>query len=324
MQMRRIALILGHLFVLLLVAPVCWGQTYPSRPVRIVIPFPPGGPADLLARLVGQKLSERWSQPVIADNRPGANTIIGTEAVVKAPADGHTLLLTVDSTMTVNPLLYSKLPYDAMRDLAPITLVGWSRTVIVVNAATGPKSLPELVEFARANPGKANFGAGTITSRLAGELLKRKLGLDIVFIPYKGSAPTIQGLLSDDVTFLVVAASAAVPYIRSGKFRALATTGAQRLASLPEVPTVAESVNLPRFDSSVWMGVFAPAGTPPEIVEQLNRDITQIMAEAEIRDRLASIGIDAATDSPAELAAFIRKETELWLPVIQQGGIKSD
>jgi tripartite-type tricarboxylate transporter receptor subunit TctC len=322
--MRRIARILGHLFVFFLFVATCWAQAYPTKPVRIVIPFPPGGPADMLARLVGQQLSERWSQPVIPDNRPGANTIIGTEKVVKAPADGYTLLLTVDSTVTVNSLLYSKLPYDPLRDLAPITLVGWSRTVIVVNAATGPKSLPELVQFARANPGKTNFAAGTITSRLAGELFKRQLGLDIVFIPYKGSAPALLGLLSDGVTFLVVAASAAMPYIQSGQFRAIATTGAQRIASLPEVPTVAESVNLPGFDFSVWMGVFAPAGTPAEIVQQLNRDITQIMAQPEIRERLASIGLDAATNSPAEFAAVIRKETELWLPVIRQGGIKAD
>jgi tripartite-type tricarboxylate transporter receptor subunit TctC len=322
--MQWIARISGHLFVFFLFVVTCWAQAYPLKPVRIVIPFPPGGPADLLARLVGQQLSERWSQPVIPDNRPGANTIIGTEAVVKAPADGYTLLLTVDSTVTVNSLLYSDLPYDPVRDLAPITLVGWSRTVIVVNAATGPKSLPELVQFARANPGKANFAAGTITSRLAGELFKRQLGLDIVFVPYNGSAPALRGLLSDGVTFLVVAASAAMPYIQSGQFRAIATTGAQRIVSLPEVPTVAEAVNLPGFDSSVWMGVFAPARTPAEIVQQLNRDITQIMSQPEIRERLASIGLDAATNSPAELTAVIRKEMELWLPVIRQGGIKAD
>jgi tripartite-type tricarboxylate transporter receptor subunit TctC len=323
--MRWIARILGHLFVLFLFVPACWAQAYPSKLVRIVIPFPPGGPADMLCRLVGQQLSERWSQPVICDNRPGANTIIGAEAVVKAPADGYTLLLTVDSTMTVNPLLYSNLSYDPLRDLAPITLVGLSRIVIVVNAATGPKSLPELVQFARANPGKADFAAGTITDRLAGELLKSQLGgLDIIFIPYNGSAATLRGLFSDGVTFLLVAASAAMPYITSGQFRAIATTGAQRIASLPEVPTVAESVNLPGFDFSVWMGVFAPAGTPAEIVQQLNRDITQIMDQPKIRERLALIGLDVATNSPAEFAEVIRKETERWLPVIRQGGIKAD
>jgi len=322
--MRWIARTVSHLVVLLLLAPTCWAETYPSKPVRIVIPFPAGGPSDVLARLVGQQLSERWSQPVIADNRPGANTIIGTEAVVQAPADGHTLLLTVDSTLTVNPLLYPTLSYNPMRDLTPVTLVGWSRTVIVVNAATGPKSLPELIAFARANPGAANFGAGTITSRLAGELLKRRLGLDIVFIPYKGSAPTLHGLLSDGVTFLVVAASAAMPYIQSGHFRALATTGAQRIASLPDVPTVAELIDLPGFDSSVWMGVFAPAGTSAETVQQLNREITQIMGKPEVRERLAAVGLDAATNSPAELAATIRRETELWSSVIRQGGIAAE
>lgn len=307
-----------------LVIPDCLSQTFPSKPVRFVVPYPPGGPTDVLARVIGQKLSERWSQPVIPDNRPGANTILGTEAVVKAPADGHTLLLTVDSTITVNPSLYSKLTYDPLRDLAPVTLVAWSRTLIVVNGATGPKSLPELVEFARANPGKANFGAGTITSRLAGELLKRRLGLDIVFIPYKGSAPTIQGLLSGDVTFLVVATSAAMPHIRSGRFRAIATTSAHPISSLPGVPTVAEAVNLPGFDSSVWMGFFAPAATPVEIVQRLNRDIGQVLSQPEVRDQLVSIGLDPETNTPAEFAAFIRRETELWSPIIRQSGIQAD
>ena len=226
--------------------------------------------------------------------------------------------------MTVNPLLYPTLSYAPLRDLMPVTLVGWSRTVVVVNAKTGPKSLPDLVAYARAHPGAANFGAGTITSRLAGELLKQRLGLDIVFIPYKGSAPTLQGLLSDGVTFLVVAASAAMPYIRSGHFRALATTGAQRIASLPDVPTVAETLDLQGFDSSVWMGVFAPAKTPAEIVQQLNGEIAQIMGQPQVRERLAAIGLDAATNAPAELAATIRKETELWSTIIRQSGIKAD
>ncbi len=308
---------------MLLVVPLCLAQSYPSKPVRIVVPWPPGGPADVLSRLLGQKLSERWSQPVITENRPGAQGIIGTEAVVKAPADGHTLLLTTDSTLTVNPSLY-KLSYDPMRDLAPITLVAWTRTVIVVNAASGPKSLAELIQFARANPGKATFGAAAITSRLAGELLGRRLGLDIVYIPYKGSAPTLQGLLSDGVTFLVVATSAAMPHIRSGRFRALATTSTQPIASLPGMPTVAEAANLPGFDFSVWMGLFVPAGTPGDIAQRLNKEIAQLLAQPEMRDQLASIGLDLATNSPAEFAAFIRKETELWSLLVRQMGIQAD
>ena len=321
--MKSIVRILASLTAMLLVVPLCLAQSYPSKPVRIVVPWPPGGPADVLSRLLGQKLSERWSQPVITENRPGAQGIIGTEAVVKAPADGHTLLLTTDSTLTVNPSLY-KLSYDPMRDLAPITLVAWTRTVIVVNAASGPKSLAELIQFARANPGKATFGAAAITSRLAGELLGRRLGLDIVYIPYKGSAPTLQGLLSDGVTFLVVATSAAMPHIRSGRFRALATTSTQPIASLPGMPTVAEAANLPGFDFSVWMGLFVPAGTPGDIAQRLNKEIAQLLAQPEMRDQLASIGLDLATNSPAEFAAFIRKETELWSLLVRQMGIQAD
>ena len=321
--MKSIVRILASLTAMLLVVPLGLAQSYPSKPVHIVVPYPPGGPTDVLSRLFGQKLSERWSQPVITDNRPGAEGIIGTEAVVKAPADGYTLLFTIDSTLSVNPSLYSKLSYDPMRDLAPITLVGWARSLIVVNGASGPKSLAELIQFARANPGKANFGAGATTVRVAGVLLGRRLGLDIVFVPYKGSAATLQGLFSGDVTFLIVAKSTAEPFIRSGRFRALATTSAQPIASLPGVPTVAEAANLPGFDFSTWMGLFAPAGTPGDIVQRLNKDIAQLLAQPEMRDRLALIGLDAAAaNSPAEFAAFIRKETELWSRLLPQAGIQ--
>lgn len=322
--MKIILRVLIMMFAAHLAAVDVWAQEYPSKPVRIVIPFPPGGPTDLLARTLGQRLSERWSQVVIPDNRPGANTILGTQAVVKAPADGHTLLLTVDSTLTVNPALYPKLPYTPARDLAPVGLVAWSRTLIAVNADTGPKSLPELVEFARANPGKVNFGVGGITSRLAGELLKRELGLDMVFVPYKASASTVQGLLSGDVTFVLVAASAAMPQIQGGRVRAIATTGSQRITSLPNVPTVAEALNLPGFDSSVWLGVFAPAGTPVDIIQKLNRDISEIMSQPDVRKQLTALGLDAATSSPAELTGLVRKEAELWAPMIRQLGIQPE
>jgi tripartite-type tricarboxylate transporter receptor subunit TctC len=322
--MQAILRLLCLLVPALLAAPAVHAQAFPSKPVRIVIPFPPGGPSDVLARLIGQKLSERWGQVVIPDNRAGANTIIGTEALVKAPADGHTLLLTVDSTVTVNPAVYSKLSYVPARDLMPVTLVAWSRTLIVVNGDSGPRNLPELVQTARAQPGKVTFGAGTITSRLAGELLKRRLGLDMVFVPYKGSAQAVQGLLSGDVTFLVVATSAAIPHIRSGRFRAIATTGAQPIASLPNVPTVGEAINLPGFDSSVWLAAFVPAGTPAGIVQKLNEDIAQVLSRDDVRTQLGALGLDPATSSPKELAELIRKESELWTPIIHEAAIRAD
>lgn len=320
---RVLASFLAMFLAMLLVVPACLAQTFPSKPVRIVIPFPPGGPSDLLVRLLAQKLSERWSQPVIPENRPGANAIIGTEAVIKSPADGHTLLITTDSTVTSNPSIYSKLPYDPMRDLAPITLMAWSRLAIVVNADSGPKSLPELVQSARANPGKVNFGAGSITARLTGELFKRQLGLDMVFIPYTG-ARSVEGLLSGDVTFLVVAGSTVLPFIQKGRFRAIAVTGAQPMRSLPGVPTVAEAANLPGFDSSVWLGLFAPAGTPPAVIQRLYQDFTQAILQPDIRQRLEAIGLDPETKAPSEFAAFIRKETEIWSRIVRQAGIQGD
>ncbi len=310
------------LFVaLLLVVPQCLGQAYPSKPVRVVIPFPPGGPTDITIRLLAQKLSERWSQPLVPEYRPGANTIIGTEAVVKSTPDGHTLLFTVDSTVTTNPSLYSKLPYDPMRDLAPVTLVAWTPLAIVVRADTGPKNLAELIQFARANPGKVNFSAGSITSRLTGELFKRRLGLDVVLIPYAG-ARAVEGLLSGDINFLIAAASTVLPFIQSGRFRAIAATGGQPIRSMPGVPTVAEAAKLPGFDSAVWIGLFAPARTPTEIVAQLHRDIVQVIALPEVRERLESIGVEPETKSPAEFSAFIRKETEFWSQLVRESGVR--
>jgi tripartite-type tricarboxylate transporter receptor subunit TctC len=244
-------------------------------------------------------------------------------AVIKSPADGHALLITTDSTVTSNPSIYSKLPYDPTRDLAPVTLMAWSRLAIVVNANSGLKSVPELIQSAKANPGKLNFGAGSITARLTGELFKRKLGLDIVFIPYTG-ARSVEGLLSGDVTFLVVAGSTVLPYIQNGRFRALAATGAQPMRSLPGVPTVAEAANLPGFDTSVWLGLFAPAGTPPAVLQRLYQDFTQALSQPEVRERLEAIGLDPATMPPAEFSEFIRKETEIWSRIVRQAGIQGD
>jgi tripartite-type tricarboxylate transporter receptor subunit TctC len=299
-------------------------QTYPSKPIRIVVPFPAGGPTDVLSRIIGQKMAENWGQQVLVDNRPGANTIIGAEAVAKAAPDGHTLLMAIDSTLVMNQSLYSKLPYDPIKDFAPVTLTVWSHLILVTDASTGPKSVAELVQMARANPGKVNFGAGTITTQLAGEMFKKAAGLDMVFVPYKGSPGTVQGLLSGDVKFIVDGVTSSVPHIKSGRFRVLATTGSRPIAALPGLPMLAAEAGLPGFDVVIWQGLVAPAGTPSDIIAKLNQEILRIYALPDVRERIAAAGLDPVTSTPPEFTAFIRSESERWGKAIKEAGIRLD
>ena len=299
-------------------------QTYPSKPIRIVVPFPAGGPTDVLSRIIGQKMAENWGQQVLVDNRPGANTIIGAEAVAKAAPDGHTLLMAIDSTLVMNQSLFSKLPYDPIKDFAPVTLTVWSHLILVTDAGTGPKSVAELVQMAKANPGKVNFGAGTITTQLAGEMFKKAAGLDMVFVPYKGSPGTVQGLLSGDVKFIVDGVTSSVPHIKSGRFRVLATTGSRSIAALPGLPTLAAEAGLPGFDVVIWQGLVAPAGTASDIIAKLNQEILRIYALPDAREKIAAAGLDPVTSTPAEFTAFIRAESERWGKAIKEAGIRLD
>ena len=307
---------------------VCAGQVlaqaYPSKPIRIVVPFPAGGPSDVQARVIGQKMGESLDQQVLVDNRPGANTIIGAEAVAKAPPDGHTLLMVIDSTLTMNPYLYRKLPYDPQKDFAPISMTAWSPLILVVDGATGPKSVKELLQEARANPGKLSFGAGTITTQLAGELLKSAAGVNMVYVPYKGSPGTVQGLLSNDVKFIIDGVTSSVPHIRSGKFRVLASLTARPIAALPNLASLATEAGLAGFDVAVWLGLVAPAGTPAEIVNKLSQEIARILALPDVKEKHAAIGLDPASNTPSEFTAFIRAEAERWGKTIKEAGIRLD
>ena len=298
-------------------------QTYPSKPIRMVVPFPAGGPADVLTRIIGQKMAENWGQQVLVDNRPGANTIIGAEAVARAAPDGYTLLMAIDSTLVMNQSLYSKLPYDPIRDFAPVTFTAWSPLIIAVDAATGPKSVKDLVQNAKANPGKVNFDAGTITTQLGGEMLKRAAGIDMVYVPYKGSAGTVQGLLSGDVKFIIDGVTSSVPHIKSGKFRVIATMGTRPIAALPGLPTLAAE-GVPGVDVAVWVGIVAPAGTPADIINKLQHEIARILILPDVKEKLLSVGLDPATSTPAEFTAFIRSESERWGKAIKEAGIRLD
>jgi tripartite-type tricarboxylate transporter receptor subunit TctC len=299
-------------------------QTYPARPIRLVVPFPAGGPSDVLARVVGEKMSQAFAQPVIVDNRPGANTIIGAEIVAKAPPDGYTLLLAIDSTLAMNQYLYSKLPYDPLKDFSAVTQLMTSPIIIATDAAKGPKTVEELIRQAKANPGKISYGGGTIISQLAGELLKRTANVDMVYVPYKGSPPTTQALLSNDVTFIFNGVTSDLPHIKSGKFRVLANTSARPLPVLPDVPRLGDMPGFAGFDVAVWLGLVAPAGTPNDVLDKLYGEVTRIYTLPDVREKLSGAGIDPVSSSPTEFAAFIRRDAERWSKLIREAGIKLD
>ena len=297
---------------------------YPNRTLRIVVPSPAGGPSDVGARVVGEKMAAGLGQPVVIENRAGGNNVIGTQVVARAAPDGYTLLMALDSTLTMHPSLYAKLPYDAARDFAPVALAFWSPILMITNAATGPKTVKELIQAAKANPGKLSFGAGTLTTRLGGELLKSQLAADLLIVPYKGSAGTTQGLLSNDVTFILDGATTGMPHIRSGKFRVLANLSQRTVAALPNLPKFATEAGMPGFDVSVWLGFVAPAGTPTDIIATLNQEIVRILGLPEVKEKLSSIGLEPAGGTPAEFESFIRAETERWSRVIKASGFRAE
>jgi tripartite-type tricarboxylate transporter receptor subunit TctC len=296
---------------------------YPNRPVRIVVPFPAGGPTDLLARVVAQRLSEVWGQGVVIENQPGANTAIAAARVAKMPPDGYTLFAVMDVTMVLNPVTNKTLSYDPLKDFAPITLASKNTSLLSVRAEDGPKSVMELIARAKANPGKLNYGAGIITTRLAGYLFNREAGIDVQYIPFQGSPPTVQGLLTGAVDYIVDGAATSLPLIQSGKLRALAKLNSRPLPALPDVKPLAVEAALPALDDiSTWIGFVAPAGTPRAIVDKIQREVVTMYADPVIAEKLEKSGISAATSTPEELDAFVRKELYRWGQVFKDSGIQ--
>jgi len=296
---------------------------FPSRTIRIVVPFPAGGPSDVLARLIGQKMSEDWSQPVVIENRPGANTVIGAQVVAKAAPDGYTLLMAIDSTLTMNQYLYRTPPYDPLNDFVPITLVAKTMQLLIVNAASDAKTVQDLIAKAKAQPGKLNYGAGTITTKLTGYLFNKAAGVDTVLVPYNGSAEVTHGLLTRSVDFAFDGPSAAAALIESGQFRVLAKFDDRPFALVPSAPNVTAIV--PKLDEVVvWLGLVAPKDTPPAIVEKLQREVAKILVDPVVKARADAAGLYPATDTPAEFAAFIRKEAERWSKVVAESGMRYD
>jgi tripartite-type tricarboxylate transporter receptor subunit TctC len=299
-------------------------QSFPARAIHIVIPFPAGGPADIAARLIGAKMSEDWGAPVVVDNRPGANTIIGAQLVARAAPDGYTLLMVIDSTLTMNQYLYRTLPYDPLNDFVPITPTVKSMSLLAVPSATGPKTVKELIGRAKASPGKLNYGSGTITSQLMGALFHKAAGLDIVHVPFKGTAETVQGLLTGSVDLIYGATVVVGPLIESGQIRALAKLDSRR-TPYPELPTLADAADLRDFDDvSVWLGLVAPKGTPKIIIDKINREVVRILADPGVRQKFDQSGNFAVSSTPEEFAAFIRKEADRWSKVLADVDIKYD
>jgi tripartite-type tricarboxylate transporter receptor subunit TctC len=305
------------------VSRIAKAQAYPSRPVHLIVPIGPGGASDITARLIGQWLSERLGQPFIIENRPGGGNTIGTEAVVRAPADGHTLLLCGTSNAT-NATIYDKLNYDFIRDVAPVAGVMRGTLVLVVNPSVPAKSVAEFIAYAKANPRKLNVaspGNGNV-SHIAGELFKMMAGVDMVHVPYRGSGPALNDLLGGQVQIYFPTTVSSIGYIRDGRLRALAVTGATRAEALPDIPTVGELV--PGYEASAWYGVGAPKATPVEIVEKLNKEINAALADPKIKARLADLGGAPLVGSPAEFGKLIADETEKWAKVVKFSGVKPD
>jgi tripartite-type tricarboxylate transporter receptor subunit TctC len=292
-------------------------KNYPNRPIRMLVPFPPGGPADLIARFVGQKMSEDFGQPVVIENRPGGNTVIGAQAVARSAPDGYTLFIPMDTTLVMNPLVMTNLPYDPLKDFALVSLLTKNMSLIVTRASDGPRSIAELIAKAKANPGKLNMGAGTITSRLGAVLFARTAGIDVQLVPFKGSAEIGQAVLAGTVDFALDSTGTALPLIQGGQYRALARYSNRPLPVLPDLPALSVAADLPAIDeSSTWIGLAAPAGTPAAIVDKLQRKVAGIYADATMQARLERAGITPISSTPAEFDAFVRSEAARWAKVL--------
>lgn len=300
-------------------------QAFPTHPVRLVIPFPAGGPLDATGREIAQRLTTEWGQNVIVDNRPGAGGNIGADLVAKAVPDGYTVVMGALSTHAINPTLYPAMPYDAVKDFAPITMVAVTPNVLVVRADSPINSVQDLVADAKKHPGKLAFGSGSIGSagHLAGELFRVETGSDIIHVPYKGAAPALQALLAGDTTFMFDNLASAMVQVKAGKLKALAVTTAARSKLAPDIPTMTEA-GVPGFDISTWFGLLAPANTPPAIIAKWNADVVKILNTPQMRDRLASQGAEATPMTPTAFAAFIAAEVPKYARLIKASGAKVD
>ena len=312
------------LILLLCCAAVqAFAQSYPAKPVRVIVPYPPGGGNDTLGRLFAAKLGERMGQPFVVENRPGAGTMIGTEAAAKSAPDGYTILLSSIATHALSPNLYARVPYDPIKDFAPITLLGVAPTVLVVNADLPARNVQELISLARKQPLAYASGGNGTPPHINAEVFKSVAGVDLLHVAYKGGGPALVDLVAGRVHVMLDTAASAMPHVRSGKLRALALSAPKRSAEYPDLPTFAEA-GLPQYDTNAWYSMHAPAGTPPEIVRRLNTELVAILRDPDILARFKQLSTDPVGNSPDEFAAFVRAELDKYARIIKAAGIKLD
>ena len=329
MSLRKFACVLLALTTACAVSAQTQGApsaSYPAKPVRIVVPYPPGGGIDVLARLIGERLSQRWGQPVLVDNRPGGGTILGADAVARAAPDGSTLLLTSDATMTINPHLYARLPYDPVKDFVPVTQLVLLNQLLLVNPAVPASTLAELIAYAKAHPGKlsyASYGSGS-QPHLAMEMLKNQTGIDILHVPYKGVPQAVSAVLANEVQMTFSGAASSQAHLKAGKLKALAVGGRTRLAVLPDVPTFSES-GFPDVPANAWFGLFAPAGTPPAIIERLHGEITSILKDPEfVQKEIVGKGYELVASPPQEFVGFLAADSLRNARAVKISGAKAE
>ncbi len=304
-----------------LIALRSFAQPYPNKPIRLVIPFAPGGGTDILARMIAQKLSEALGVPVIADNRPAVDGLVASETVARAVPDGYTLLI-VSSSHAINPAIGRKLPYDTLRDFAPITQTASQQLFLVVHPSLPVRSVKELIDYAKARPGALNYGSSSSAVVLPMELFKSITGTDIVHIPYKGSAPMLNDLIGGQINLAVAAAVSTLPHIKSGRLRALGIGDAKRSSILPDLPTIAEA-GVPGYQAVIWSGMLAPAHTPRALIDHVNREVVRIVQAPDFRERLVQLGSDAVGSTPEQWGQFIKDEIEKWTKIARIAGVKS-
>lgn len=318
---RKLTLALVATACLAFAFPTLAQQSYPNKPIRLVVPFPPGGPADTLGRILAQNFTESLGQAVVVDNKPGASTIIGADFVAKSAPDGYTLLLAIDSTLTMNQALFTKLPYDPLKDFTPIGLVAEVPTMIAVNASFPAKTLGELLAMAKKSPGEVQFAHGAVTMHAAGELLNQMAGVKMTPVQYKGGGTTIMAVMGGEIPVTIESASGVIANLKTGRVRALAVAGPTRLRAAPDIPTASEA-GVPGFNVAVWQSLVAPAGTPRPIINRLNAELKRILALPATREKLETAGMLPLTSTPEEMTSFVQTETKKWGTLIKDIGLK--
>ncbi len=319
------SLVAGAAFACAMFPAAAWAQAYPVKPIRFIIPQAAGGSTDTLSRIVGQKLSDALGQQVIADNRAGANGIIGTDLVAKAPGDGYTLLAGGTATIAINVSLYKKIPYDPQKDFAPVANIAYSTSVLVVHPSVPAKRIADLIALAKAKPGELRYASAGIGSspHLSTEVFRTMTRTDVVHVPYKGSTPGVTATVTGETSFMFTGIASVLGHVKGGRLRPLSVNGPKRSPALPEVPTAGES-GLPGFEVDFWIGILAPAGTPAAVVTRLNAEVNKILAQDEIRERLIVLGTDPIGGSPEQFAALIKKDIARWAEAIKASGVKAE